>query len=126
MNFLDVHRGLLTWRQVRVMIEKLPPESATWTAIRNDAPEPAADDPPGRPPEEGRWSQVEMLLAAVLEAIRDLHHHEICVNWDTSKAPRPAPPDRIRRPGWRPPTTQLDPSPAWARALFDAIVDGPT
>ncbi|MEU0937571.1 hypothetical protein [Embleya sp. NPDC005971] len=106
------------------MIEKLPPESATWTAIRNDAPEPTADDEPARLPEQGRWSQAEMLLAGVLEAIRDLHHHEICVNWDTKRAPRPPAPPRIRRPGWRPPATTLAPSPAWMSAHLDAMLDG--
>jgi len=115
---------VLTWRQIRVWIEKLPPESATWTAVRNALPADAPTDPDAPGPETGRWSQAEMLLASAVEAIRDLHHHEIASNWDTKRGPRPKPPSRIRRPGWRPSESALAPPHPEALAHLIAMLDG--
>ena len=64
-DLLDVHRGIMSWRRLRVLIQHLPPESATWTALRNELSpaELAAQAEKGRP-ELGRWSQLEQLIAA--------------------------------------------------------------
>jgi hypothetical protein len=76
-----------------VLIEHLPPESATMTAIRNDNPDIVTEDGPD--PAEGRWSQLEMLLASVVDELRYLRYEYRTANGDKkSKTPNP-----IARPG---------------------------
>ncbi|GAA1064674.1 hypothetical protein GCM10009574_022870 [Streptomyces asiaticus] len=58
-------------RRLRILIEHLPPESATKTALRNatdpdDLKRASADSRP----DQGQWSGVEMLLASLLDAVR--------------------------------------------------------
>lgn len=89
----------MSWRRLRVLIQHLPPESATWTALRNATPEAelAAHAEKGEP-EKGRWSQQEQLLATAVDAIRRLEWVLICVNTE-KKSQRPDPPEPLRRPG---------------------------
>jgi hypothetical protein len=76
-----------------VLIEHLPPESATMTALRNANPDSVSEDGPD--PAKGRWSQVEVLLASAVDELRYLRHEYRKMNGDKrSKAPDP-----IRRPG---------------------------
>jgi hypothetical protein len=90
----------MSWRQLRVLIQHLPPESATMTALRNELPpdelESQADT---GEPEKARWSQLEQLVAAVYDGIRRVEHVLIAANTDTSKARLPDPPQPLRRPG---------------------------
>ncbi|MFF1625562.1 hypothetical protein [Streptomyces sp. NPDC058272] len=69
-DLLDVYRGKLSLRRLRVLIEHLPPESATKTAIRNsvpvDAMERASDE---HRPDLAPWSGVELLLAALKDEV---------------------------------------------------------
>jgi antitoxin (DNA-binding transcriptional repressor) of toxin-antitoxin stability system len=70
-DVLDVYRGRMSLRRLRVLIEHLPPESATKTAMRNAAPaDIAAKSSEGARPDLGRWSNLEMLTAALLDAVR--------------------------------------------------------
>jgi len=96
----------MSWRRLRVLIQHLPPESATWTALRNAIPEAelAAQADKGEP-EKGRWSQQEQLLAAAVDAIRRLEWVLICVNTE-KKSKRPDPPEPMRRPGAGPKKTR--------------------
>lgn len=67
-DVLDVYRGRLSLRRLRILIQHLPPESATKAAIRNATPE---DAPAGEyRPDLAPWSGTEMLLAAILDAVR--------------------------------------------------------
>ncbi|WP_210637228.1 DUF5361 domain-containing protein [Streptomyces sp. GESEQ-13] len=92
----------MSWRRLRVLIQHLPPESATWTALRNaaDPAELAAQAEKGEP-EKGRWSQTEQLLALVADRVARLEWVLLCVNTE-KKSKRPDPPEPIRRPGVAP------------------------
>ena len=88
----------MTWRQLRVLIQNLPGESATMTALRNAlSDEELAEQADKGEPEKGRWSQTEQLLAAAVDALRRVEHVLICAN--TEKKHHPEPPEPIRRPG---------------------------
>ncbi|MFB7919228.1 hypothetical protein [Streptomyces sp. NPDC056061] len=70
MDLLDVYRGHLSLRKLRVLIDRLPPESATKTAIRNsisdDELQKASSD---YRPDKAPWSSVEILLASIKDEI---------------------------------------------------------
>lgn len=69
-DLLDVHRGRMSLRRLRVLIQHLPPESATKTALRNAAPEP--DDKALAAeyrPDKGAWSSEMMLLADIKDQL---------------------------------------------------------
>lgn len=85
----------LTWRMLRDFIRHLPPESATMTALRNADPDAMKT---GGDPAEGRWSQAEMLLAAIHDAVRNLEWTYATAH-TPKKAKRPKQPDPIPRPG---------------------------
>lgn len=116
----------MTWRQLRVLIQHLPPESATMTALRNGLPaaelERQADE---GEPEKARWSQLEQLTAAVLDALRRVEYVLICANTDTSKHKPPEPPEPMRRPGVGPRKTVAPISQEAAERLF-ALINGPS
>ena len=93
----------MSWRRLRVLIQHLPPESATWTALRNalSDEEIAAQAGQGEP-EKGRWSQEEQLLALIADRVADLGYLYSSANTPKgSKKPvRPPPsrrPNRSRR-----------------------------
>lgn len=113
----------MSWRRLRVLIQQLPPESATWTALRNAmSDEELAEQAEKGEPEKGRWSQLEQLTAAVLDATRRVEYVLICANSD-SKRKRPDPPEPTPRPGGkplRPKTTLTDAS---ASFLFNLTRD---
>ncbi|MDH6224364.1 hypothetical protein [Streptomyces sp. MJP52] len=121
---LDLHRGRLSWRRLRVLIQHLPPESATMTALRNELSdeELAAQAAEGEP-ERARWSQQEQLLATVADAVRHLEYALICVNANKG-AKRPDPPEPIRRPGAKPRKKTAKLTEGSANRLFDLIQGG--
>jgi hypothetical protein len=113
----------MTWRRLRVLIEHLPPESATWTALRNELPaEVLAEQAEKGEPEKGRWSQLEQLLAANLDATRRVEWALWVIN--TDKAKRPDPPDPTRRPGAGPRKAQAQLTEGSADRLFQLIHGG--
>lgn len=70
------------------------------TALRNANPDIVTEDGPD--PREGRWSQIEMLLASVVDELRYLRHEYRTANGDKkSKAPNP-----VVRPGVEKPKSQ--------------------
>ncbi|MFF8412800.1 hypothetical protein [Streptomyces omiyaensis] len=91
----------MTSRRLRVLIQGLPPESGTKTAMRLalDDDELARQVEEGEP-EKGRWSQTEQLLATVYDAVRRVEYVLLCANSAQNK--RPAPPEPMRRPGVTP------------------------
>jgi hypothetical protein len=114
----------MSWRRLRVLIQHLPPESATWTALRNATPEDVlAEQANQGEPEKDRWSKVEQLLATVVDRVARVEYVLICANTD-KKSRRPEPPQPIRRPGARPPRPKPKLSEAGANTLFQLINGG--
>jgi hypothetical protein len=89
----------MSWRRLRVLIQNLPAESATWTALRNAlTPEEIAEQAGKGEPEKGRWSQTDQLLASMVDALRRVEWVLWVVNIE-KKSQRPDPPEPMRRPG---------------------------
>lgn len=110
-------------RRLRVLIQRLPPESATWTALRNAmSDEELAEQAEKGEPEKGRWSQLEQLMAANLDATRRVEYVLICANTE-SKSKRPDPPEPTRRPGGKPPRPKSALTDAGANFLFNLTRD---
>ncbi|MBT2412639.1 hypothetical protein J7I94_19085 [Streptomyces sp. ISL-12] len=85
----------MSLRRLRVLIEHLPPESATKTAIRNAIPaEEMEKSTVESRPDLAPWSGTETLLARVMDEIRLLRHTLIAVNGNKPPAFEPTP-----RPG---------------------------
>jgi hypothetical protein len=114
----------MTSRRLRVLIQHLPAESATMTALRNELSdaELAAQADHGEP-ERASWSQQELLLASLVDAVRRVEHVLICSNLD-SKARRPEPPEPLRRPGAKPPEVRRKLTDDGAEILFQLINGG--
>jgi hypothetical protein len=86
----------LSWRRLGVLIEHLPPESATKTALRDEL----ADDDLSRLAKlprrgHGPWSHTELLLAAVHDSVERL----IYVQYQRAGAKNVRPPEPMPRPG---------------------------
>jgi hypothetical protein len=114
----------MTSRRLRVLLENLPPESATWTALRNSmSDEELAEQAEKGEPEKARWSQMEQLLAAVVDGLRRVEYVLILANSD-SKARKPDPPEPVRRPGAKPLRAKRALSEANAERLFSLINSG--
>lgn len=80
---------------LRDFITHLPPESATMTALRNARPEPERG---GGDPAEAPWSQMEILIAALVDEIRCLRHDYTVTHLAKGKR-KPKEPEPIPRPG---------------------------
>lgn len=92
----------MTSRRLRVLIERLPPESATMTAMRNAlSPEEYEAQASKGKPEEGRWSMVEQLLAGITDSLHQLEYILVVTNSD-GKGRKPKRPEPMRRPGVAP------------------------
>ncbi|MFE9735488.1 hypothetical protein ACFYO9_34095 [Streptomyces sp. NPDC005863] len=121
---LDVHRGQMTWRQLRVLIQHLPPESSTMTALRNElTDEELAEQAENGEPERGRWSQLEQLTASVLDAVKRLEYVTVCSNVE-HKRDRPEPPEPTARPGAKPRKPKPKITDAARERLFQLINGG--
>jgi hypothetical protein len=107
-----------------VLIEHLPAESHTMTALRNElTPAQLAEQADKGEPEKGRWSQLEQLVAANYDAIRRLEWVLICVNTE-KKSPRPDPPEPMRRPGAGPRKKTAQLTEKSASTLFELLQGG--
>lgn len=92
----------MSWRRLRVIIQHLPPESHTMTALRNGLTEEQLEEHADQgEPEHGRWSQLEQLLALQIDVQRQQLYAFTCANTD-SKSKRPQAPEPIARPGAKP------------------------
>lgn len=114
----------MTWRQLRVLIQHLPPESATMTALRNamTAEEYEEQARKGRP-EEGRWSMTEQLLAGITDSLHQLEYILVAVNSD-GKGRKPKRPEPMRRPGVGAPKKAAALTDRGAETLFKLINGG--
>ncbi|MEU2514309.1 hypothetical protein [Streptomyces syringium] len=82
------------------MVEHLPPESAVMTALRNTAPDGDLEKrAAGSDPASGRWSQSDMLLAQLIDAVRQLSHCYVVANTDSKARKKVTPPEPVARPG---------------------------
>ncbi|MFJ9985271.1 hypothetical protein ACIQUD_14785 [Streptomyces globisporus] len=89
----------MSWRQVRVLIQHLPPESATMTGLRNAlTPEEYEAQAKDGKPEKASWSVDQQLLAGITDAVRDLQYITVVANSD-GKGRKPQRPEPMRRPG---------------------------
>lgn len=114
----------MSWRRLRVLIQHLPPESATWTALRNSlSPVELAEQAEKGEPEKGRWSQEEQLLATVVDAVRRLEWVLLCSNIE-KKSQRPEPPEPMRRPGAGPRKKKAQLTDKSANRLFELLQGG--
>jgi len=114
----------MSWRRLRVLIQHLPPESATWTALRNGlTPEQLAEQAAKGEPEKGRWSQLEQLVAANVDATRRVEWVLQCVNIE-QKSKRPDAPDPMCRPGAGPRKKTAKLTEKSAGALFELLQGG--
>jgi len=114
----------MSWRRLRVLIQHLPSESATWTALRNDLSEDElAEQAEQGEPEKAAWSQMEQLTAALVDAVRRVEYVLVLANSD-SNGKKPDPPEPIKRPGAKPrrPKPKLDE--VGADFLFKMINEG--
>ncbi|MGW3491768.1 hypothetical protein [Streptomyces sp. NPDC001054] len=112
-------------RHLRVLLERLPPESATMTALRNATPDEALAEQAERgEPERGRWSQQEQLLALLVDHVARLSYITLLANSSGKGAKKPSPPEPIRRPGARPPKPKTQMTDGAAEALFTLINGG--
>lgn len=111
-------------RRLRVLIERLPPESATMTALRNamSPEEYEAQARKGRP-EEGRWSMAEQLLAGITDSLHQLEYILVSVNSD-GRGRKPKRPEPMRRPGVAPKKTESRLTDRGAETLFRLINGG--
>jgi hypothetical protein len=116
--------GRRSWSWLRVLIQHLPPESHTMTALRNKlSDEELAEQAEGGEPEKGRWSQVEQLLAVVADRVARVEYVLICANTE-KKRDRPPAPEPLRRPGAKPPRPKPKLTEGSAEVLFKLINGG--
>ncbi|WP_037576811.1 hypothetical protein [Phaeacidiphilus oryzae] len=85
----------MSLRRLSVLLEFLPPESATLTAIRRALPAGEREKRATADPEAGRWSQQEMLLASVIDALRRIEYYTLRIN-GAKRLEKPTP---LPRPG---------------------------
>jgi hypothetical protein len=74
-------------------------------------------------PEKGRWSQLEQLVAANVDATRRIEWVLQCVNIE-QKSKRPEAPEPMRRPGAGPKKTKAQLTDQSANRLFELIHGG--
>lgn len=114
----------MSWRRLRILIQHLPPESATWTALRNATdPDELAGQAETGEPEKARWSQLEQLVAVVADRVAHLEWALWTVNIE-KKSQRPDPPEPIRRPGAAPRKKKPKLNENSANRLFQLIQGG--
>ncbi len=92
-DLLDLYRGGLSYRRLGVLVERLPAESATKTAVRERLDD--DDVPVAEPAGHGPWSHTDLLLASVLDALHVLAWQ----NTQIHGSKRTSPPEPVRRPG---------------------------
>lgn len=86
-SLLELYRGELSWRELRVFLRYLPTDSATARAVR------------GSTAEEDAWTLDRQLLATIADAVRENTFAVVKLQGDPKKTGRLKPPDPIPRPG---------------------------
>ena len=100
--------GALSWRRLDVLVQHLPPESALKTALRDGMDEADFDNVVAEPRRgHGPWSNTDMLLASVYDAIQRLTY----VQYQRAGAKVPAP-EPLARPGVKSNVKAINPAAA--------------
>ena len=100
--------GALSWRRLDVLVQHLPPESALKTALRDAMDEADFDRVVAEPRKgHGPWSNSDMLLASVYDAVQRLTHVQLMRAQVKASAPEPLP-----RPGVRSNVRAINPAAA--------------
>jgi hypothetical protein len=86
-SLLELYRGEMSWRELRVFLRYLPTDSATARTVR------------GSTPEEDAWTLERQLLATIADAIRENTFATVKLGGDPKKTGRLKPPKPIPRPG---------------------------
>lgn len=86
-SLMELYRGAMSWRELRVFLRYLPAESATARAIR------------GSTPEEEHWTFERQLMASVVDNVSFLNALTLYINSDPKRRGKFKPPDPIERPG---------------------------
>lgn len=89
-SLLELYRGEMSWRELRIFIKGLPPDSCTARAVR------------GSTAEDEAWTLDRQLLASAVDAIRENTFATVKLGGDPKKTGRLKPPDPIPRPGVEP------------------------
>jgi hypothetical protein len=114
----------MTPRRLRVLVENLPPESATMTALRNAMTAQEYEQQAARgEPEKDRWSKTEQLLALLYDAVCDLQYITAVAN-HSGKGRKPKRPTPLPRPGVTKPKSREPMSEQAANTLFQLINGG--
>lgn len=114
----------MSWRRLRVLIQHLPPESATMTALRNGlTDEELAAQAEAGEPEKARWSQMEQLMASVYDRLGHITYVLLLAN-HSGKGKKPDPPEPLPRPGAKPVQPRPRLTDRGAEFLFDLINGG--
>lgn len=85
-SLLELYRGEMTWRELRVFLRYLPQDSATARAVNPD----------------NAWTLDQHLQAMVADSVRELTHLTLLVHSDPKKRGRIKPPEPLPRPGMEP------------------------
>lgn len=86
-SLLELYRGEMSWRELRVFLDHLPWDSATSRSVRKSSPE------------EDYWNPDRQLDAGILDAVRELTYVTVKLHGDPKKTRRLRPPEPIPRPG---------------------------
>lgn len=86
-SLLELYRGEMSWRELRVFLKGLPADSLTARTVR------------GSTPEEDQWTLDRQLAASMVDAIRENTFATVKLGGDPKKTRRLRPPDPIPRPG---------------------------
>lgn len=86
-SLLELYRGEMSWRELRVFLRYLPWDSATARAVRKSRPD------------EDFWTPDRQLLASIVDAQRETTFTMVKLHGDPKKTRRLKPPEPIPRPG---------------------------
>lgn len=89
----------MTFRRVRILLDRLPPESITKTAMRENLP-PAelAARTHTEPDSHGPWSHTEMLLARVIDQLGIIEYAVYRSQGGKPPEPKPTPRPGVKNP----------------------------
>ncbi|MGC5239086.1 hypothetical protein [Streptomyces albogriseolus] len=86
-SLLELYRGEMSWRELRVFLRYLPWDSATARAVRESTPD------------EDYWTPDRQLAATLIDSLREQTYALIKLHGDPKKTRRIRPPEPIPRPG---------------------------
>lgn len=86
-SLLELYRGEMSWRELRVFLRYLPEDSATHRAVH-----PKTQD-------EQFWTADRHLYATIIDAVREGTYAQVKLHGDPKKTKRMKPPKPIPRPG---------------------------